>query len=255
LQQSSQPPAEQIGVQSYTYRKFPVRRAIEEAARCGCRALELWPGHLPADASEAEAEAVRASAREHGIRICGYGVVGLSPQTTGPHLRLARRLGCDYVSIDVRPEDRAAQAAACALAAELGLRLGIHNHGPGHHYSSVDSVRAVLDAQPAVLGACVDTGHFLRSGEDPVQAIVSLGRRVHAVHLKDFTDARTEVLPGTGRLDLAAAVRALRAAGFSTAYVLEYEADADDPTPSVTVAVQAVQAALESAGAQAAGRG
>jgi inosose dehydratase len=235
---------QEIGVQSYTFRKFPVRRAIEEARRAGCQALELWPGHLAPDAPEAEVQAVLDYARQQGVRICGYGVVGLSRTATEPHLRLARRLGCDYVSVDVRPEDRETQAAAVALARQLGLKLGIHNHGPGHHYSTVDSVLAVLAEQPEVLGACVDTGHFLRSDEDPVRAIQRLGGRVHAVHLKDFVNPHTEVLPGSGRLDLPAAVRALQAAGFATAYVLEYEADADDPTPALTRAVDAVRAAL-----------
>jgi len=234
----------EIGVQSYTYRKFPVLRAIDEAKATGCQALELFPGHLPPTAPEAEVQGVLDHARSQGIRICGYGVVGLSKDATGPNLRFAKRLGCEYVTVDVRPADRENQTAAADLAAELGLKLGIHNHGPGHHYSTVASVLAVLQGLPELFGACVDTGHFLRSNEDPVQVIDRLGRRVHAVHLKDFVDAHTEVLPGTGRLKMAETLRALRRNGFSTAYVLEYEADENNPTPAVREAVAAVAAGL-----------
>lgn len=234
----------EIGVQSYTYRKFPVRRAIDEAKAAGCQAIELWPGHLPPDTAEAEVEAVCAHARRQGQRICGYGVIGLSGEAPDAQVRFARRLGCDYVSVDVRPQDRERQAAAAALAAQLGLTLGIHNHGPRHHYSTVDTVLAVVRDLPPNFGACVDTGHFLRADQDPVAAIRALGPRVHAVHLKDFLDEHTEVLPGSGRLDLPAAVRALRDVGFRTAYVLEYEADENDPTPAVSRAVAAVAAAM-----------
>lgn len=204
----------------------------------------MWPGHLPATTSETETAAVLDHAQANGVRICGYGVVGLSKDATEPHLRYAKRLGCDYVSIDVRPADKENQAAAIALAQQLGLKLGIHNHGPGHHYNTVASVEAVLQGQPELFGVCVDTGHFLRSNEDATRAIQRLGKRVHAVHLKDFTDERTEVLPGTGRLNMVEALGALQALGFSQAYVLEYEADENDPTPAVEQAVSAVAAAL-----------
>lgn len=210
--------------------------------------MELWPRHLPADTPEAETAAVLEHARANGVRICGYGVVGLAKERTAPHLRYAKRLGCDYVSINVDPADRESQAEAITLAQDLGLKLGIHNHGPSHHYSTVDTVEAVLAGQPELFGACVDTGHFLRAGEDATRAIERLGRRVHAVHLKDFTDEHTEVLPGTGRLNMPSALRALRAVGFSTAYVLEYEADKLDPTPAVQKAVAAVAAALAQIG-------
>ena len=239
--------AEEIGVQSYTYRKFPVLRAVEEAKAAGCTALELWPGHLAPDAAAAEVTAVQQRCRDQGVRICGYGVCGLGGADALPALRFAKRLGCDYVSVDVRPGERDKQDAAIGLATELGLNLGIHNHGPGHHYSTLQDVAAVLEGRPAVFGACVDTGHFLRSDVDPVTVITRLGARVHAVHLKDFVDAHTEVLPGSGRLKMVETLRALKGLGFSTAYVLEYEADEQDPTPAVRQAVAAVAAGLRQA--------
>ena len=101
-------------------------------------------------------------------------------------------------------------------------------------------------------GPCPDTRcrwrggrHFLRADQDPEAAIERLGRRGHAVHLKDFVDQDTEVMPGKGRLDMVAALGALRRSGFSTAYVLEYEADENDPTPAVQ---QAVHIAADSEG-------
>ncbi len=238
--------ARTVGVQSYTYRHFPVLKMLDEVRAAGLEAIELWPGHLRPEAPDAEAERLLEEVAARGLRICGYGVVRLGPNTPG-QLRLARRLGCDYLSVDVAPNERSVQAEACALAEQLGIKLGIHNHGPGHHYSTAASVAAVLAHNPPVLGACVDTGHFLRSGEEPVAVIGQLRPRVHAVHLKDFVDADTEVLPGTGRLDLPATLRALEEAGMASPFVLEYEADENDPTPAVRQAGAAVRAALPGA--------
>ncbi len=235
--------ARAVGIQSYTYRRFGALKMVDEVKAAGLEAIELWPGHLPANASEEQVAELLAYCAERGIGICGYGVVGLGGETES-HLRMAKRLGCSYVSVDVRPHAREAQAAACRLAEELGLHLGIHNHGPGHHYSSAEDVAAVLKENPAVLGACVDTGHFLRSNVDPVAAIELLQPRVYAVHLKDFIDDRTEVQPGTGRLHLPTTLAALVRAGMAAPFVMEYEADEHNPTPAVRTATEAVRAAL-----------
>ncbi len=239
--------AAEIGVQSYTFRKLKLEAALDAAKDSGNRSIELWPGHLPAETPADQVEAVRALCEKRGLRVCGYGVVNLSRADASSHFRCAKALGADYVSVDFRPDDRQAQEAAAALASKMGLRLALHNHGPGHAYATPEQVTAVLEGLPAVMGACVDTGHFLRADADPVAAIRMLGSRVHAIHLKDFLDAHQEVLPGSGRLDLKQTIAALREVGFTSDYVLEYEADADNPVPAVREAVAAVQAALDQA--------
>ena len=71
------------------------------------------------------------------------------------------------------------------LVAEYDIRICIHNHGPGSSYDKIDEVvNAVKNHDPRI-GACVDTGHFIRSGEDPIEAIKRLGSRVFALHIKD----------------------------------------------------------------------
>jgi sugar phosphate isomerase/epimerase len=77
-----------------------------------------------------------------------------------------------------------------------------------------------------------------------VAAIDMLQPRIYAVHLKDFVDDRTEVQPGTGRLDLPATLAALVRVGMPAPFVLEYEADEHDPTPAVRKATDAVRAAM-----------
>ena len=47
------------------------------------------------------------------------------------------------------------------------------------------SARAIAAGDGALIGACVDTGHYIRSDEDPVEAIERFGKRTFGVHLKD----------------------------------------------------------------------
>lgn len=234
---------EAVGVQSYTYRRFTALGTLEQAQRAGVVAIEVWPGHLPPDGEEAAIASYQEAAQKAGIRVVGYGVIQLGAGAESA-LRLAARLGCSYVSVDVDPQNTSAIASGIQLAKELGLRLGIHNHGPGHHYSTVDTVLSVLEHQDAALGACVDTGHFLRAGQDPAAAIHALGSRICGVHLKDFLEDGTEVLPGRGRLELTSVLRALRDVGFNDPAVIEYESDPGNPTPAVRASSTAIRAAL-----------
>ena len=43
------------------------------------------------------------------------------------------------------------------------------------------------------IGCCIDTGHFLRSREDPVDAAEAFAGRTYGVHLKDVKDAKTAI--------------------------------------------------------------
>ncbi len=242
----------EIGVQSYTYRQFDIKGIAKELAGTGITALELWPRHLSEESPPDEVSKARKMLADGGLRVCGTGVSSFSserPDEIRPRLAFAAELGADYVSIDLDPHDEKAKELLLQAAAELGILLAIHNHGPGHQYDTPESVLAACEGYDEALGACVDTGHFLRAGHSPERAIELLGRRVHAVHLKDFTDADTEVVPGTANLNYSSVLAGLREhTNFHNAYVIEYEADPEDPTPGMRQTVAILKQAFEAAG-------
>jgi len=241
----------ELGVQSYTYRQFDVKGIVKELEGTGVTALELWPKHLGPGSPPEQIEKCRGLLEDSGLRVCGTGVSRFSsqrPDEIRPALEFAAGLGADYVSIDVRPDDARGKELLIEAAVDLGLLLAIHNHGPEHHYDVAENVLTSCEGYDEVLGACVDTGNFLRADQDAERAIEVLGRRVHAVHLKDFVDADTEVVPGTGRLNYATMLEALRThTDFHSALVIEYEADPEDPTAGVRQAVGVLRQALEAA--------
>ena len=239
----------EVGVQTYTYRKFDVPSVIKELKGTGITALEVFPAHLSPATPPRELANARKQLADAGLRICGIGVCGFSserPDEMRRTLQFAADIGCDYVSMDVRPDDSKGKDVLVRLALDHELLLAIHNHGPGHHYDTAENVLRSCEGYDLVLGACVDTGHFLRVGQTPEHAIEVLGKRVHAVHLKDFVDAQTEVVPGTGKLSYATALAALREhSDFRTALVIEYEADPDNPTPGMRQTVRVLKEALK----------
>ncbi len=238
----------ETGVQTYTYRKFPIEKCIEMAAGLGLDAIELWPGQLPVDSPAEKIDEIKGLVAGAGMRVCGTGVVGFDADRakTEQTLEYAKTFGVDYVSCSFDPADGATVEHLVAEAGKRELLLAIHNHGPSDRMGEPEAVRDAAKDFPELLGACVDTGHFLRSGRSPEEAVEIIGNRVHAVHLKDFLDEEHEVEPGTGKLDFAKFFAVLKQAspGFNSAFVLEYEADADDPTPSMKSAVASLKEAL-----------
>jgi sugar phosphate isomerase/epimerase len=76
------------------------------------------------------------------------------------------------------------------------------------------------------IGACADTGHWVRSGIKPVEALRLLKGRVLSSHLKDLHEASGkghDVPWGTGVADIKAVLDEFRAQGFEGPISAEYE--------------------------------
>jgi sugar phosphate isomerase/epimerase len=84
-----------------------------------------------------------------------------------------------------------------------------------------------------MIGACVDTGHVIRSAEKPHEVIEELGDRVHSLHLKDWIHGGKEQILGKGDMDLVAVARALKALNFAGPVMLEYEESPENPVPDM----------------------
>lgn len=71
---------------------------------------------------------------------------------------------------------------AAARCAERGLRAALHPHAASY-IESPDEVEAILER--TTLPVCVDTGHAVVGGGDPVDLVRRHGSRLAHIHLKD----------------------------------------------------------------------
>jgi sugar phosphate isomerase/epimerase len=85
----------------------------------------------------------------------------------------------------------------------------------------------------------------LRTGENPIDWIKALGPRVHDVHLKDFSDAKTEHVLGKGKLDVVGVLKALKDVKFSGILAVEYELNPKDPIADVKECLSVVREACK----------
>jgi len=213
----------QIGIQSYCLRGLPWQQAMERAKALGVNAWEVFPGHIPTTLDEAADSAKNALAAAK-MAMPNYGVIALgdNPEADRRQFEFAKKMGVSVLTADPNP---AGMERVCALVAEFGVAVAIHNHGPKARYDRVEDVERVLVGTPVKVGACVDTGHYIRSGEDPVAALRAFGKKVLAIHLKDYVDADTETVLGEGKLDVDATMRAVKEIGFEGLIAVEYEPD------------------------------
>jgi sugar phosphate isomerase/epimerase len=153
----------------------------------------------------------------------------------------ARRLGLQAMSANPDPD---AFDSLDKLCEQYKIAIGIHPHGPvgggrlDRWYSAELILAAVKNHHP-LIGACLDTGHLIRSRQlgkvlEPADQIRVMGERNFGLHLKDHDNKRKEDVPfGKGSLDVPAVLRALRDVKFKGMISIEYEANPADPTADV----------------------
>lgn len=238
--------------------QLPADRVLREMSGLGVTATEFGPpGFLPDDP-----DGKAAVLREHGLRAVGGFVPVLLHEPGHDPMPEVERLcdaclatGADVVVLaaftgaegyDDRPrlDDVGWKTLLANLdrlderARSRGLLAALHPH-VGTMVEDREEVRRVLDGSG--IGLCVDTGHLLVGGTDPVALTQDHVERVVHVHLKDvdatvadrvisgdlaYGDAVREALfrpLGEGDVDTAAMVRALEAADYDGWYVLEQD--------------------------------
>ena len=124
------------------------------------------------------------------------------------------------------------------IAADHGVQVVLHPH-IGTMVETPEEIDRVLDGSSAAL--CLDTGHVLLGGGDPVAIAQQAPERIAHLHLKDVDAglaARvaageltfSEAVPagvfrplGDGDIDLDTIIDSVRAAGYSGWYVMEQD--------------------------------
>jgi inosose dehydratase len=231
---------------------------LPQMREVGLVATEFGPeGFLPSDP-----QAKAATLRAHGLKaVGGFVPVLLHDNTRDPLTAIDRELagfvaaGAGTIVLaavsgldgyDTRPElddagwrelftnlDRIAERAA-----ERGVNAVLHPH-VGTMVESRDEVDRVLDGSSVPL--CLDTGHLLIGGTNPLELAKAVPDRITHTHLKDvdlafservrageltYTDAVRDGMYrplGQGDADIAAIVGTLESNGYSGWYTMEQD--------------------------------
>ena len=240
--------------------QMPADRVLREASSLGLPAVEAGPeGLLPADPSECskllsgyglglvggfvpavlhdpdrrEEELALVEGRAEFFAAAGAEVVVLAATTGSESYGEVAEI--DEGSWEALFDSLSSVEEICA---RHGIAVSLH-----HHYGTVverdDQIRRFLEG--CEMGLCLDTGHLVIGGSDPVEIAELAGGRVNHVHLKDVDAevagrlARRELgfkeaaragafRPlGDGDVDVGGVVDRLEGSGYRGWYVLEQD--------------------------------
>lgn len=244
-----------MALQSFTLRGYDMATALGHTQQLGIKYWEASPRHLLITTVPAEVQKQRDLFSSHGITVMAYGVLKFDSDETRARKNFDFARAHSLKAIAANPaKDRATFDLLDKLVEEYQIPISIHNHGPGADYDKIADVVTVVKDRHPLVGACVDMGHYLKSDEDPLDAIEQLGPRVFGVHVKDvrtLTASNGErrkvfTIVGEGDLNLKGCLVALRKLRYDRALSLEYEENPMDPLADVQQCLAFIRETIQS---------
>ncbi len=232
-----------MGLQSYSLRAFDLDKALDLTERFGVHYWEAFQAHVPQTENPDIISKSLAKFKAAKISCPNWGVESFDGNASRSRkiFEFARSFGFKVITADPSPDSF---DILDKLVVEFKIKIGIHNHGPGNRYDTIEKIAAAINNHDPRIGACIDTGHFLRSGIDPVEAVKAFGNRVHSVHLKDVKNKTEFTELGQGDLKLVQFLTELKKVHYSGILALEYEEHEKDPSRYIEICFAAARDAI-----------
>ena len=224
-------PDSQIAVTLYNLRDYcktesDLDKTLDKVCDIGYRAVQVSGTPLPADV-------IRKQLDSHNLYCCATHE-GLDTLKGDPAALIDRlqTLECDFTALGAPPPEyrqdvkmvdeliRIFETMGGKLR-EKGIRLGYHNHH--FEFERLPGTRQIMldyfyeNSNPELVAAEIDVHCVTRGGQNPVNWIHKVGKRMPVIHFKDFAiiDGGTPVFCeiGEGNLDWPAIIQACREEG------------------------------------------
>jgi sugar phosphate isomerase/epimerase len=236
VQAAGKRPALKLGLASYSMREFSLDQALAWAKSMGVTYMTFKDVHIPRTDPPETTRALRAKIEAAGITIMGGGTITIpnNPAQIKKEFEYAKNAGFPLIFTDPDP---AALDIIEQMAKTYDIKVAIHNHGPENkNWPRPQDAYAAVKSRDKRLGLCIDIGHTLRTGTDPIAACRECRDRLYDMHVKDLavkTDVNSQVAVGRGVIDFPALFRTLIEIGYQGQVGLEYEINPKDPLPGM----------------------
>jgi sugar phosphate isomerase/epimerase len=229
-----------LGVQAWSFNRFTLFEAIDKTRSLGLDYIQAYPGQKVSpdipdgfgpDLSEQQRKAVKEKLAEAGIEAVAFGVTKIPGDEAGARklFDFAKDMGIGTL-VSEPAEDQ--YELIDKLCREYQIKLAIHNHPKPSHYWNPDTVLKMCEGRSKWIGACVDVGHWVRSGLDPLECLKKLKGRILDVHIKEIDDGH-DVVWGTGKGRIKSILEELHAQGYAGTFAIEYEYNWDNNIPEI----------------------
>jgi sugar phosphate isomerase/epimerase len=239
-------PKFELGLASYTLRKFNLEQTLAMTKRVGLKHVAFKDFHLPLNSSPEQIRDVTAKVKAAGLDLYGGGVIYMKTEEQVRQAFKYAQTADMKIIIGVPVPDLL--PLVDKMVKEYDIRVAIHNHGPGDKtYPLPETVYEKIKNFDKRIGLCNDIGHTVRAGGDACASIEEYADRLHDVHLKDVSAASSQgrcVETGRGVIDIPEVLRTLVKIDYAGIVSFEYEKDADDPLPGLAESIGYVRGVL-----------
>jgi sugar phosphate isomerase/epimerase len=243
-------PKFELGLASYTLRKFKLEETLEITKRVGLKNICFKSMHLELDSTPAHIRDTVKKVKDAGLNLYGGGVIGMKKEDqVHQAFEYAKAAGLKVAIAAPSPE---MLPLIEKKVKQYDIKVAIHNHGPGDKFFPTPSVTLEkiknLDKR---IGMCHDIGHTKRYGSNPIAETRLCGDRLHDVHIKDISAANKNghgVEVGRGVIDIPMFLRMLIEMDYDGIVSFEYEKDSNDPLAGLAESVGYVKGVLAAIG-------
>ncbi|MDB6028396.1 MAG: hypothetical protein JWM68_4619 [Verrucomicrobiales bacterium] len=231
-----------LGCQAYSFNQFTAYEAIDKTAATGGKTIELFswqtlsPEHPKLEVNSTLPDKyigeLKAKLKSAGLRATSMYFGNKAFEAKDPEAELrktfefARKM--DFVALTGEPPATGFDLVE-KLCKEYDIRFCLHNHRKDDkrpEYKNWDPTytASIMKGRDKHMGFCLDTGHLVRSGLKPVEALKILKGRVFSLHLKDPISADGhDTIYGQGVGDVKEVLQELKKQKFDGFISIEYE--------------------------------
>jgi len=237
-----------FAVQCWTFRKFSFFEALQKTKDLGIEFVQAFSGQILEKNNEKvkfdhnmpddQIDRVKKKLEELGITLVSYGVVNFGNKEDEMQniFEFAKKMGIQTIVTEPGYDD---YSLIEKFAKEYRINIAIHNHPIPSKYARPETVIYRIDGLDPRIGAGADTGHWMRSGVNPLEALRTLKGRIQDVHLKDLNAFGTkdafDVPFGEGKANVHDVLAELTLQDYAGFLTIEYEREeeAENPSPSI----------------------
>ncbi len=238
-----------LGVQTYSFNRFTFFEAIDKAASIGLKYAEAYPGQtISADIdgkmgpgmTAEQIKQVKDKLASADVQLVAFGVTGLSANEAESRrtFEWCKEMGIGVINTEVRED---AFDTLEKLCAEYEIKIGLHNHPEPSYYWNPDTVLKAIEGRSKWIGACADTGHWLRSGLNPIESLKKLEGRIVSFHFKDLNregKGAHDVPWGEGVANVPGLLEEMKRQQFQGPVSIEYEHNWLQSLPEIAQCVE-----------------
>jgi len=238
-----------MAMQCWTFRKLSFMETLEKVNKLGIKYLEAFPGQklLPDNdekvfnvgMSEEDMKLAKEKLKEYGITLRSFGVTNFenNEEAAKSTFEFVKKMGIKVLVLEPKYDD---YTIIDKMVKKYNVKVGIHNHPKPSKYWNPETVMNNIKGLDKRIGICGDTGHWTRSGINPVEAIRFMKGRISNMHLKDLDQfgvkEANDVPFGSGKSNIHDVLAELTLQNYRGTLSVEHERDDEQPDPSASIA-------------------